>query len=624
MLADIGVEFIKAPLGDFIAGNTQFKRAGAKIRDDFFGGLVSLVQSWSIGSDAFVGRAETMQIGSGTFKTITLAKLGITNATFDKLEAPVGTITHAEGQLEASQKLATGLGQQAGESVRQWWSRVQDKLPEEVKKGAAQYFKQGFRGTAVDEKGLGTYLATATVGQVADLNTAVRTEYVDALTGLLKDHGYTTGEIAGLTTEQMANIGNMAATDTAGKFGFAEDFLLDTYMGKLGKKIEAQPKTKAGKPAKAGATAPDYMQQRQGTYGASVEQLGTLEKRNEAAIISFYKSVPQNVQDALNAFINTSKTAIDPSVQADLTKKFGSDWMTAFKDGTGAITNKPVDKKIVSEMVRVFGPKWRERLQGFGSLLFEREGGADADALRKSLADAISTEIGKLTPEAFGNKPGKPGAKDTAKDRAAAQKYMTSAIGQAALANASSPDVETAKKGMADLGAGLTKAIPDATARMRLIDAMVAIQKAATIPNLDVVTNLLNNIPSADRGIHLVGDAIGWLGDKAAEFLAKVNGGGAPKPATGEKDDGRPTYGASGLVGDANRLTHLVVGEAGREHVAIIRNFKRLTLPQMASALTPGSGRGGVHVSADKLQLFSDGDKRSLDAQLGFLSQGGR
>lgn len=614
MIADIGIEFVKAPLGDFIAGNTQFKRAGARIRDDFFGGLISLVQSWAVGSDAWVGRAETVQIGNSTFKTITLAKLGITNATFDKLEAPVGTITHAEGQLEVSQKLSTGLGQQAGESIGAWWKRIQDQLPDAVKAGAAKYFKTGVRGAYLaDDQGLAAYLANATVNQIGDLNVAVRDDYVSALTTLLADRGYTTGQIAGLSTDQLANIGNMAATDTSGKFTFVEDFLLDTYMGKLGKQREVAGKDKSNARRRTKGNIV-------GALSDVVSDLGPVEKRTEAAITAFYRSIPQNVQDGLNAFITQTKN-VDPGILAKLRKKFGDDWLTAFKDGTTAITDKPVDKAVVTEMVRVFGPKWRERLKGFGSLLFEREGGKDAETLRASLAAAIAGQIAKLTPaELSGGK--KPlTTKAAATDRANIQKYISSAIGQAALANASSPDVTTAKKGMADLGTGLKKAIPDQSTRDRLIAAMVAIQRAGSVPNLDELTKMVANVPAADRGLGLVANALDYLAERAYAFINRVSGG--TTASTGRAGSGAKKA-ASGLAGTTMTGTHIFAGEAGHEAVAIIRNFKRLALPDVAAALSAGGGRSGVTVNADKLQLFSDGSKRSLDTQLGFLAAGGR
>jgi hypothetical protein len=371
MIADLGIEFLKAPLGDFIAGNTQFKRAGALMREDFFGGLTAMVRSWAVGSDAWVGRAESMTIGNSTFKTITLAKLGITNATFDKLEAPVGTIAHAEGILETSSKLTSDLARKPAEDVAAWYRRVKDKLPQAVITEADKLFSMTGGGkfggvkaglSEANAAKLGHLLATQTINEYGDLQRAAREDYISALGGMLTERGYTTGEVAALSTEQLANIGNMAATDTAGKFAGLENFLLDGYLGKLGKKIETKGKVDPKKGKHSHNTKGDIV----GSTGDYIADVSKAEKLSEAAIKDYYKRVPQNLQDAVNAF-TTQSAALDPGIVAGLKKKFGDDWMTAFRDGTTAITDKPIDKKVVAEMTRVFGPHWREALQETGA-----------------------------------------------------------------------------------------------------------------------------------------------------------------------------------------------------------------------------------------------------------------
>ena len=67
MIAEIGTEFIKAPLGDFIAKNTTFKHAGERMKDDFWGGLIDVAADIFSGgkTDIISGLKDKIDVGHG-------------------------------------------------------------------------------------------------------------------------------------------------------------------------------------------------------------------------------------------------------------------------------------------------------------------------------------------------------------------------------------------------------------------------------------------------------------------------------------------------------------------------------------------------------------------------------
>jgi len=127
-IAEIGLTLAQGPVGDLVSNNTQFKRAGAKIRDDFVGGMVDLVRSIAAGTDEWVGHAETVQVGKSRISTLTVAKMGFDSATIDKLETP----TIENRGLVVGEQVATLLAGQirrlSGETLQEWYTRVREAL----------------------------------------------------------------------------------------------------------------------------------------------------------------------------------------------------------------------------------------------------------------------------------------------------------------------------------------------------------------------------------------------------------------------------------------------------------------------------------------------------------------
>jgi len=717
LIADMGLELVKAPIGDFVAQNTQFKRAGAKIKEDFFGGMFALLQSAKIGTDAWVGREATMQVGSAKISTMALAKLGITNATFDKLEAPVGTIEHAQGTQEAATQLSQTLGQQAGETVQDWWVRVRDALPTELSKqikqilskpgsmtqvGTTQLYGQNtpiYDLTPEARAQIQQLMGGAVTGQVTQLTEDTKNEYVTALTAALKAQGLTTGQIAGLSTEQLTVLGRLVEGDAEGKYSALVGYVASTFTGaiqKSGKQISASkdvqstldtvketlgkdwvkqmnsvltgaPKGKHEKEvarllAKAlGSDWQDRIRQAsQALVGSPTarqtptEQLasGLAESRKnvEAAIRDYLKNIPLDYQRAVNEIIAKGKE-LDPGIVRKLKKKFGDDWLAGMRAGTDAIGSGPKDQAVRQALKKAFGTNWRQVLQQAGTLAFERAGGADSEMLAKALRKTLRAAVDQLTPKDLGTS----GRSETRKTKAAIKKELADPVVQAALEAATGPDAKKAKKGLSDLGQAFKDTIPDAAARERFVATLVALQKAGTAPNIDDMTKFLDQaIPNAASAIVTLADGVQTLTNRVKTFLSTV---GQPSGGGGSGRRGSVTVphqarrGASGLMFDTNGQTDLTVGEAGKESVMVLRNFRHMrlnTTPVRKMVESVAAGVGGalprpnvsrmlhagplagegmgrrVEVRADKLQLFTDQQRRSVDAQLEFLAPSGR
>lgn len=623
LIADIGTELIKAPLGDFISSNTQFKRVGAQLKEDFWGGMGSLVKAWGAGTDAFVGHADTMTIGNMVFNTLSLAKLGITSATFDKLEAPIGTIAHAQGTEEAGKTLSGELAQRSGEAMVDWWVRIRNSLPEATRKAAQDYIDKaqnsatGF--TAANQAAFTALLGADTRTIIGDLQGATRDEYLAALSETLQGRGYTIGTIHALKTPQLSAVAKMLADDTSGKFGFVADFLIDDAVRQVKPDKAAKP---SKHPLRRAGNAP-------GGLAATIALLESDTEKARAAIENYYKTIPEVARHALDQFVAKAGT-LSPATVAKLRKKFGDDWMTAFRNGTTSITGKPVDKAVVTDMVRVFGPKWRAALQGFGNLLFLKEGGADTAALKKALAGAISAAVGRLGDADLAGH----GKGQTGKAQAGIIKYLNSTAGEAALAAANSPDAKTAKGALDDLGRHLKGAIPDASKRAQFIGLMVSLKNAAGAQLGDAAKfiSALDNV-GIPTVLERTAAALDSLATAALRFLTNT-GNSATPPTKSPPGKNRRYEGASGLMFDTAGTTDLTVGEVGRERVLVLRAPRSLRIPDatrfMGGLALPGvrapeGGGGGHHQTlyVDHMHVQSASDERSILDTLAFMAPAG-
>jgi len=781
LIATFAAEIIKAPVGDFIAGNTKFKRAGAMIKEDFFGGMIALFQSALIGSDTWVGRAEETKIGNASFSTMNLSKLGITNATFDKLEAPVGTILHMQG-VDETVPVVNELGQKMGEDVITWYKRIAVQLAttvggSNVKEEIAGLLSRDIADNAPDpatiaamamagktpdytpsaatQAKIAALLSPFAGSQITELGRTVEEGWSAAVADALTAHGLTVGQQAELTTAQKRRIGDVVELDAGGKYDWMTDLMIQSFTSgvtlKTGKQValsaDAKKAIAALKNPKKGFGA-DWEKEVMGlrigtpkgkanvalakkleaTLGADWQEtlkqvyrelhparptyalsplddraanIKAQKKRVETAMLDYIQNVPKDVSDQITSKISQMPAALrgemDPDTAAalrkeaekqwlterdaglrkfaslkagvsapiakSLTAKYGADWEVAFRSGVGGVLNSKTDKdgKIRKEMARAFGPKWESMLQGVGAMVFAKKGGADFATLQKMLAAEIKKSIAGLTPADLDDGKGKKPTKvQVTRTKERITKILGTDAAKAALEAATSDDTTKAAAGFKTLGDKLAKAIPDEKARTKFISSLVALQDAATSPNLDGLTSVLSKgIPTAAGAIGQLNSGLGTLYGWIRRIISAIpgtsgsgggSGGGqtaadrAKERRLGEDLNNDGKIGAKGLLFDTDGKTRMTVGEAAGEHVAVLRMPRRMSLgatlvPDIIAGLTraaqtnpfalpfataPASVGPRVQMNAQTLQLVTPADRRSLSEQLEFLAPDGR
>jgi hypothetical protein len=118
----------------------------------------------------------------------------------------------------------------------------------------------------------------------------------------------------------------------------------------------------------------------------------------------------------------------------------------------------------------------------------------------------------------------------------------------------------------------------------------------------------------------------GYRGDPG--FAPRGDGANAGTPRSGGGGGAGSRPAAGGAFFDTRGQTHLTVGEAGGETVAVLANPRRWLLPNMRPHVlsTPGiagaNGGGGrtTQIYADKLQVLGPADERSLLERFAFMS----
>lgn len=115
MVTDLVGNLLKEPLGDILGSNpltgTYFKDAGAAMKEDFWGGLMTAAETILSGGhpDMYKGLADKTQMGKVTIDTMTLKNLGISAATVKSLQSsettnPDGSLMDAVQQLESKKQ----------------------------------------------------------------------------------------------------------------------------------------------------------------------------------------------------------------------------------------------------------------------------------------------------------------------------------------------------------------------------------------------------------------------------------------------------------------------------------------------------------------------------------------
>jgi TP901 family phage tail tape measure protein len=370
MVATIAAEFIKEPLGGLIASNPQWARAGAKIKDDLFGGIIDWFTLSLSGVDEAVGRAKEMFIGKTKFSTVSLARLGINNATFDRLEAPVGTIEHATASFDTLPDVTWNLAQKAGEGIADWYKRVRDGLPTAVQEEADRLVAQaappsnwmlqsaslvpGAAEALAAKSATASAAATATLADllkkaagsvVGDTMDGIRAEFTEGeLLDYLKSKGWTTGQVKSMTTRQLDTLGEVARQNADGTLDFLNNWLVRKYTGQIQPKVMAEPEALTGF---IGPKTPKG-------WDPALTQLA---KNQRASMDEWNKNVSQATKDALADFLKEGVGQLEPTVVARLKAKFGKDWLAVLRGGTEGL--KTVDRSVAAEMKKALGSGWR-------------------------------------------------------------------------------------------------------------------------------------------------------------------------------------------------------------------------------------------------------------------------
>lgn len=666
IVAQLVSEIVKAPVGDFISTVPGFQRAGQAIKQDFFGGLIEMFTKSMQGADAAVGHAETMTIGKAKFNTISLAKIGITSATFDKLDAPVGTIEHAQGQ-DGTLALTTDLGQKTGESVSRWARRIRDRLPDDLKARIDAAFKttvtgRGTYNTELIDTGLTAALKVYTGQAFTDWTNTTREGYLTALINHLT--GFTPGQLSSLSTEQMRTVTSLMQDDTTGQFKFISDALLSDYINglpsalpssttttitaaqrKASARILARMYGETDRPAPTGegyhpVSPTDTRSERAGIgravadsvpatrLAAEAADLAKARTGVEAAVTAYLATISAGTIQGAKDWASRHSANMDPGLTAELTKRFGSDWMAQLHDGALAISDLPADAALVRAMVAQYGPTWRLQMQQFGTILWQAEGGPDFDTLRKKIGAAIATEVGKLTSADLLP------TKDAGKTKSAIVSVLQGM--QPSLAALNSPDLLTQKTAVADLSTALAQLMPDGARRAAFITGFIQPLTAFTqAPGLTKTGQGLDNIVTSFSSMPSVLDAVN---SRLDAFTARVGGILAtPGSSKSSKWNGRGGGAAAGGVFQANSATDLTFGEAGSETAVIVKDPMRTTLAGLMGGLAgrggampgglsaPGGTGGGSHQNlyVDNMHVTSAPSEWSILQTLAFMSPGG-
>lgn len=147
-----------------------------------------------------------------------------------------------------------------------------------------------------------------------------------------------------------------------------------------------------------------------------------------------------------------------------------------------------------------------------------------------------------------------------------------------------------------------------------------------------VVTDVGNSLKTAGGKVT---DFANTVVNATAKIAAWVLGGGGGLFGGGGTGGSSPNAGgtaakplAGGAFFDTRGITHMTVGEAAGETVAVIKNPRRFMLPDMRLPMYATPGLGGVagsagrhtQIFADKIQVLGPSDERSLLERFAFLS----
>ena len=372
MIADIALEFLKAPIGGLLEENTDFKRAGALMKQDFFGGLVELFTKSMQGGDAAVGRSEFMTIGNVKFKTLSLAKIGITNATFDLLEAPVGSIQNALGQVAASDAGVDSkkVGRLPGEAIAAWTKRVFERLPADVQAQVSKAIEENtvstgyktFTITPAGDKAVADLINGWFTGSVSILNASREALLSGDLGKSLQARGFTAGQIAKISTANLRTLGEMTIADAEGTLGFMRDYLVRKYSGAIQKSSHVIDENKIA--VMIGGMTKQFGDNWEAKIKEAIKNPDT--KSGKAINAWMLKNFDANWQSMFVDAVVQAHPSI-PEVNATTTKflseLLGDSWASIVKSALANPTSKD-NAPLVALLSKRLGKNWKEISKG--------------------------------------------------------------------------------------------------------------------------------------------------------------------------------------------------------------------------------------------------------------------
>lgn len=363
MIASIGVEFIKAPLGDFLAKNTPWKRAAASMKDDFFGGLVNMVKAWNIGSDLFVALPQ-INLGRMPVKTESLGKFDLSQAQIDRLTS--GGITGSLEEQTITPSALAALQQQRDESVQHWYARIKDVLDENgVDTSAIQKALSSTSGRFGPSPAALASARTAIAAMVGNFGTmaqlSVQQVLTEAVENALSSLGFSESEITTIPPDVRQKLAKLLQGDIHGQY---TDLLQYTATQAL----------KDAGSIKKNITAADILKRRSQLDPETRRGLMGLAP-GEAANTAFTESLTKNVGPAQAAYREWwTKVVSDPTGNLMAIKNAGQ----AFIDKWGAQIRGAKTDEARTALAKKIGVSWSQAVM----LLSESEGATGASLLK--------------------------------------------------------------------------------------------------------------------------------------------------------------------------------------------------------------------------------------------------
>lgn len=686
MLADMATEFLKAPIADFVGNATGFKNVAKLMATDFWGGAVALLTSALNGTDAWVGHAEITNIGKAKISTLTIAKLGFTSAEIGNIQAP----TLANGGFDLKAQAAAALrAKYQSMSPSDIIAAAGTAGIDVSKYSFTDQATKGKLGNGVlesIESSLGDAFGLNQLVQNAGLNSADVQPLIDKLVGMefdglnsdmntavedaLQKLGYSKDDVAGLPQGTLSKLGHLIGANVGGKIdglvAFAARAAIEGSVPVMTLATSAQiarnrqgadltsltpPISKSPFYSPVGGLAGGALTgqtetalqrtNRGGDRGRGVGVLGyTNSIGNTQVVADANTAFTQNLAKVLQPMKDTyarwlKNVTNDPTGNRQAAADTGQRFLDLYgKAIEGAGKTPPKNTRAIVAMAEsILGPTAITKNKKGVTVLAAGAWNQIWDVYNEA-ANTSGTDQRKRISETLRNII-VAGAKDGSSTAAEQMKSLfftdnKKAVDAAIAALAADPKSKALDKLLATYntanpsaqigGIAGFKTAYAAWKKTGMLDPTATIETSTSLKEAksemekvaDAATTLAGAMTNLVGSINLILDRVNNPGDTRS-------GGGGGR--------GR-VLAAGGAFFDTRGTTHMTVGEAGGETVAVIRNPRRFMLPDMRMPLaaTPGfAGAGGgggrpVQIFTDKMQVLGPADEQSLLERFAFLS----